>query len=141
MINKRDIILITVALGCFLLFFLASNNTKVDSNADAIVIYNNEKLAEISLAKDGDYVFGISGEIHELKEYDAEAFKNTDYKEYNRFSIRNGSLSMTAASCPDKLCCKMKPITARGEIIVCLPHRFYIKLLSGKKGGLDAISE
>ena len=46
----------------------------------------------------------------------------------NSIMIRNGSVLVSDADCPDKLCVKMGRINRAGETIVCLPHRVVVEI-------------
>lgn len=56
----------------------------------------------------------------------------------NHIVIRGGSVSMTDADCPDKLCVNMGQISKTGETIVCLPHRVVVEI-AGSKDGVDSV--
>lgn len=45
----------------------------------------------------------------------------------NVCEIKDGSVSMIQASCPDHLCMKQKAVDKNGGIIVCLPNRVIIE--------------
>ena len=45
---------------------------------------------------------------------------------YNVLIIRDGEAYVAEASCPDGICAAHRPISRRGESIVCLPHRVVI---------------
>ena len=44
----------------------------------------------------------------------------------NLLIIRDGEAYVSEASCPDGICAAHRPISRRGESIVCLPHRVVI---------------
>ena len=44
----------------------------------------------------------------------------------NLLMIKNGEAYMAEASCPDGICAAHRPISRRGESIVCLPHRVVV---------------
>ena len=48
----------------------------------------------------------------------------------NILQIRDHEADMVDADCPDRLCVDMKPISAEGETIVCLPHRVVAEVIS-----------
>ena len=50
----------------------------------------------------------------------------------NVLVIRDGEAMMTEADCPDKICVHHKPISRRGESIICLPHKLVVEI-SGEK--------
>ena len=52
--------------------------------------------------------------------------EHTDHM--NTVVIHDGQVYMDAASCPDQLCVKHRPVTYAGETIVCLPHRVVVKI-------------
>ena len=59
-------------------------------------------------------------------------------------NITSGTVNVTAATCPDKLCVKQKSIRKNGETIVCLPARILIVIKTSEEAGIsdyDAISE
>ena len=54
--------------------------------------------------------------------------ENSDH--INTIRIENGTIKMVEANCPDQVCVKSRPISKNGEMIVCLPHKLYVKVLS-----------
>ena len=46
----------------------------------------------------------------------------------NTCEIKNGSVRMTAASCPDQYCINSRPIDRDGGSIVCLPNKVILKI-------------
>ena len=46
----------------------------------------------------------------------------------NSIIISNGSVTVSDADCPDKLCVKTGKINRAGETIVCLPHRVVVEI-------------
>lgn len=59
---------------------------------------------------------------------------------YNLILINEGTVKVTDADCPDKLCVRQKNISRNGESIICLPHRLVIQIKSEEEGELDAVS-
>lgn len=49
----------------------------------------------------------------------------------NIIEVSNGQIKMIEANCPDQVCVQSRPISKNGEMIVCLPHRLYVKIVSG----------
>lgn len=62
-----------------------------------------------------------------------------DGKGYNFISIKNGTVSVTEASCADKVCVKHPAIYETGNPIVCLPNRLTIQVIGGSAGALDGV--
>ncbi len=48
--------------------------------------------------------------------------------------IKDGEAYMKEADCPDGLCVMEKPISKKGETIVCLPNRVILKVTEGPAG-------
>ncbi|MBR5789729.1 MAG: NusG domain II-containing protein [Lachnospiraceae bacterium] len=49
----------------------------------------------------------------------------------NIVSIKEGKVSVSEASCPDKICVKHKAIKYNGESIICLPNRMTVTIVAG----------
>ena len=48
----------------------------------------------------------------------------------NVCEIRNGTVRMIAADCPDHLCMESAPIDSGGGTIICLPNRVFLEVVS-----------
>ena len=51
---------------------------------------------------------------------------------FNLLSVSGSDVSMEAADCRDQICVHHKPISAAGESIICLPHRFVAEIVGGE---------
>ena len=51
---------------------------------------------------------------------------DSDYT--NQLVIEQGAAYVSEANCPDGICREHRPISRRGETIVCLPHRLVIEI-------------
>ncbi len=63
-------------------------------------------------------------------ENDAEFLVKSSLGE-NHVTIKDGSVSVTHANCPDRVCVRTSPLTrnnAATSVIVCLPHKLIISL-------------
>lgn len=59
----------------------------------------------------------------------------------NTLIIENGKAYISQANCPDRICAGHKPISYKGETIVCLPHKVIIEITSDNtENGLDVIA-
>ena len=67
---------------------------------------------------------------------DIEVTIKTGDEHYNTLVIKNGSASIIAADCPDKLCVKQRKVSKAGETITCLPHRLVIRI-DGAESNVD----
>ena len=106
---KRDIFLIAaflcVALIIYAFLYLSSYEGDI-----VIVKVDGTVVKELPLNQDDEFtVSGFQGGI-------------------NSIIIRNGSVLVSDADCPDKLCVKMGRINRAGETIVCLPHRVVVEI-------------
>ncbi|MDE7229922.1 MAG: NusG domain II-containing protein [Oscillospiraceae bacterium] len=55
---------------------------------------------------------------------------------YNTVTIKDGTVMISAADCPDLVCVKTGAISGGAVPIVCLPHRLEIRVVNGE--GVDA---
>ncbi len=103
-----------------------------------MVSVNKEKTAKtVIIVKDGEI-------IHKYKINDTyeKTIKLDFSQEHNVVEIKNGKVTMTESSCHDKICVKTKPISKSGEMIVCLPHKLYVKIEgeeSNKNNDIDIV--
>lgn len=77
---------------------------------------------EVVVYRDGEEIhrFELTKEIHLSMEY-LEGQENV-------MDIRDGQVSVTSATCPDQICVHQGAISAKGETIVCLPHKLVIEI-------------
>ena len=104
----NDLILILsilIVLGLALFVFKA---TRKEGNR-VVVAVDGQKIAEYS----------IDSNINELIE--TENGNNT-------LEIRDKTVYISQADCPDKICENHRPISKIGESIVCLPHKLVITI-------------
>ncbi len=47
----------------------------------------------------------------------------------NTLEIKNGIANMIWADCPNQVCVETKPISGKGEMIVCLPHKVVVQII------------
>lgn len=59
---------------------------------------------------------------------------------YNLILINNGTVKVSDADCPDKLCVKQNIISKNGESIICLPHKLVVQIASEEESDLDAVT-
>ena len=60
--------------------------------------------------------------------------------ELNRLVIRDGKAFMETATCPDGICVSHRPISRKGESIVCLPHRIVVTVIGDNGEEPDIIA-
>ena len=117
MTDKRKVICI-IAVLCIVFFSLLGvlfvNRT---SGGNTACIYSNGKLIKtIDLRNDGEQSFTVSS---------ADGG-------YNTITVKDGSISVTDADCPDKICVKTAPISDGIQSIVCMPHKLVIRIETGR---------
>lgn len=103
-----------------------------------LVSINKEKLTtSVIVVKDGEILnrYKIDKNYEKTFEIDLDGEKN-------KIEIKNGQVRMIEANCHDRLCVKSRPISKSGEMIVCLPHKLYIKIEGenfANKDEIDAV--
>ena len=72
----------------------------------------------------------VDGEVYETVDLtrDRVFTVETDFGE-NTVEVKGGEISVTAASCPDKVCVAHGPARA-GDPAVCLPNRLVVRIVT-----------
>lgn len=120
---KADIIIIgVIVLSAALLFFVPKWIHAGEKEGTVQILQDGKLLYEYSLYKEQtiSVAFGEQG--------------------YNLVMIGNGSVQVTDADCPDKLCVKQRHISKNGESIICLPHKLVVQIVSKEESGPDAVT-
>lgn len=114
--KKKDIIfIILIPVLCFVFITL---NKSTSSKGDTVSIYYNSELYK-------------SVPLNEDNEINVN---NT-----NTIIIKDSSVYMQHADCPDKLCIKQGRVSSSAKDIVCLPNK--VRITVDKKTEIDAISQ
>ena len=58
---------------------------------------------------------------------------------YNRLVVKDGQAMMETADCPDGICAAHRPISRKGESIVCLPHKVVATVVTADTNGPDIV--
>lgn len=53
---------------------------------------------------------------------------------HNRLVVRDGTAYVDTADCPDGICAAHRPISRKGESIVCLPHKVVVTVITADQG-------
>lgn len=94
----------------------------------------NETYAEITL--DGKLYKKIPLSEHRGEDQIEVKTKNG----YNIIEIKDQSIRIIDADCPDKICIKSGFISESGQSLVCLPHKLMIEIKSNdNKNNIDII--
>ena len=119
-LRRADILLAAVPIVCALALLAFLHCTRTDG-AVAVVTVEGRETARYALDRDTETeIEGVGGTNHLV--------------------ITNGTVGMTNADCPDKLCVKQGSIRYDGESIVCLPHKVVVTIESEEKPDVDAYS-
>lgn len=108
--------LLLIALVGLLLVFLFRTE-----GAYCIITQNGKEIGRLSLTKDQTVTFHT---------------ENGDG--YNIVTVKNGQVSVSEASCPDKVCVRSYSVKYHGQTIACLPNGFIVTVYGGEDG-LDII--
>ncbi len=109
-----------ILLGSILTLLLIYSNRNTSTNASLIAdIYQNGTLLESIPLKDVEktYTFTVTGEDGCT----------------NIIEVRNGSIGIISADCPDKLCVKQGFIDSSLLPITCLPNRVVIQIRTNER--------
>lgn len=91
------------------------------TGATAIIEQDGEIISELDLSKDTELVLD-----------DGNGGSNT-------ITVKDGTIAVTDANCPDLVCVHTGSISQTGEVIACLPHKLIITISEEKNNDLDAI--
>lgn len=119
---KADILIITGILFIAILIMIVPGLFFKNNIVEVVVTQGRTEIGRYSLLQN-------------------ETFTVTDSEGgYNLIMINEGTVQVTDADCPDKLCVKQRAINGHGESIICLPHKLVIQISSGKESGIDAMT-
>jgi hypothetical protein len=113
-INKYDILLIIfiVLVNSFFIYYNSRN--VVYSNSNKAIVYSEGTIV-------GEYV---------LMDGFKDEFTIKTSNGYNTIKIENNKIWIEDTDCHDKYCKLQGQISGDGQIIVCLPHKLIIKIVS-----------
>ena len=106
-IKKGDIVIVVLVL---LLAFAACFFIKGKGNGEYVRITANGKTDRYSISKD------------------CKIEQKTGKSGYNTIVIKDNTVYMENASCPDQVCVHHKAVSKNGESIICLPNEVYIEI-------------
>ena len=121
MIKKNDVLLIGAILVLALIAILVISLTKADGSKVVITV-DSEIYQTLDL--NTDQTVTIEGNDGRL----------------NVVEIKDGTVKMSQADCPDKLCVKNRNIHYNHETIVCLPNKVVLEIMDGEASELDMIA-
>lgn len=139
-IKKADFVLIA---GCLLaavllgVFFIIHR----EAGGTVRILYDGLELKKIDLYSAQTDSGAEAGSQYYLITYgddvvSVENFENRpelpEGLNYNLISVADGTVIMEAADCRDQICVHHKPISSKGESIICLPHRLVVEIVGDK---------
>ena len=122
--KKNDVILIAglllAALAAFggISWYLAADTQK----AEAVVEVDGQEKGRYPLDQDTSVEIQLEG------------------GSYNLLEIKDGRADITEASCPDKICVDHRPVSRRGESLVCLPNKVVVEIENGQEAEVDGMT-
>ena len=125
-LSKNNIILLVCLLLVAALLYPFLSRTGSEGSY-ALIEVDGDEYSRVDLSK--DTVFTVT----------TEAGTNT-------IRVQNNEISVDSADCPDKICVNHASIHQSGEVIVCLPHKLVITIISDKsqeseEPSIDAVAE
>ena len=121
MIKKNDVLLIGAILVLALIAILVISLTKADGSKVVITV-DSEIYQTLDLNTDQTVtIVGNDGRL-------------------NVVEIKDGTVKMSQADCPDKLCVNHRDIHYNHETIVCLPNKVVLEIMDGEASELDMIA-
>ncbi len=72
------------------------------------------------------------GEVLEITPLDRSSARRVENETggYNIVEVKDGKVSVTEASCPDKVCVNHGPTDRTADPIVCLPNKLVVRVLA-----------
>lgn len=133
--KKNDLILIGIVLIIAAVFFLGYRLTVGKGDGGTVLItMASKEYACLNLDEDGTYIIKAN---QQLKKIDSN---NMPEAPYNVLTIKEKTVYMTEASCPDLLCVHQAKISKTGEQIVCLPNKVVVEIINGKSNDVDVVA-
>jgi hypothetical protein len=119
--TKADKLIILILFT--LTIFSYNVNSHLNQSGENALLYIDGSLAyKIALSSDKEY---------EITVPNGEAVIN----------VTDGKLFITSAPCPRKICVNGSPISKRGESLICVPNRMFIKIDGKEERGLDSVTK
>ena len=115
--KKGDLIIIIVVFIAAITFGNFVSTGKLDDTKTVIVVKDGKEIHRYRIDENYEKTIRIENE-----------------GEINTINIKDGKVSVTEANCHDELCVKSHKISRDGEMIVCLPHKLYVKIEDDSDG-------
>lgn len=120
-INKNDIFLIIVVLALALILSVVIDFSQ--GGGEYVTVEQAGKIiAELPIDKDASFEITNGSKV------------------CNTVRIKNKSVSVVSADCPDKICVKHRSISKNNESIICLPNKVVVSVVSEKENDVDGVA-
>ncbi len=113
MTDKRKVICIIAVLCVVFFSLLGIILVKNSGGGNTACIYSDGKLIK-------------TVDLHSAEEQSFTV--NSADGGYNIITVKDGSISVTDADCPDRICVMTAPISDGIQPIVCMPHKLVIRI-------------
>lgn len=113
MTDKRKVICIIAVLCVVFFSLLGIILVKNSGGGNTACIYSDGKLIK-------------TVDLHSAEEQSFTV--NSADGGYNTITVKDGSISVTDADCPDRICVMTAPISNGIQPIVCMPHKLVIRI-------------
>jgi len=144
-IRKADIILfiVLVVIGLAASAALSLSHQTAGSDAKVVIESGGDLYAKYPLSEDRVIVVPAPKQRNtDAPAADPDDQASAQYDYYNVVEIKDGSVSVTEASCKNQVCVRHGRVSRSGESIVCLPNRLVVRIESGYEegGGYDSVT-
>ena len=142
-IRKADIILfiVLVAVGIAASAALSLSHSDAGGDAKVVIESGGEVFATYPLSEDTVLEIpapsGVKYKDPRGRRLNPDD-ESTQYTYYNIVEIKDGKVSVSAASCKNQVCVRHGSISHAGESIVCLPNRLVVTIEGGS--GYDTVT-
>lgn len=99
----------------------------------ALYVFNNNKGNFVQIEQNGNVIHTMPLDI------DAVYYVKTSGEVTNTVEVKNGSVSVTYADCPDQICVNHAPINLSGESIICLPNKVVVSVVEANGNVINEI--
>lgn len=109
--NKIDKILVITVLAIAIILSIILMNPHIEGGATVFITVDGEIVGKYLLEEDGE----------------------VDINHTNTVVIKNKVAKMSDSTCPNQLCVEQKSIDKAGQMIVCLPNKIMVEVISGSE--------
>lgn len=107
---KKDIQLIGAILGIQFIFLLIF-----------LLFFSSDEVLCVNVTYDGEII-----RTYDYYGYVTDKIELDGY--YNTIEVFQGIVRVTESNCDNQICVNHEPINAKGESIICLPHKLVVQI-------------